>query len=281
MELEELQHQREPQPRRPARHRPARAYAVVPAVRGTPIAARGRAREPAGVVVLFPAALQLDAALDVEDPGEPAVARERSDGRDVAVPRRRRRVMSALRDDGGEARTGHRRAAKLVLDDGHRLAVFPRVVAARLGCERSASIVAARSKPDAFARRSAGVWAVGTRPVSQPARLAHEALRRATSQENVSSSRTSNMRASAPAPAAPRDPRGWSGRVRGESALPCEGSSLGIALVKPCCAAPMFASELFNIPLTHNSTAGASTCPLGNRTSRAAHSARFHRNVGR
>jgi hypothetical protein len=83
-----------------------------------------RRGDAAGVVVLLGAALQLDVAVDVQDPGALAVAREGSDGRDVAVPCNRRRVMPALRDDAGEAGAGHQRVAELVLDDGERLAVL-------------------------------------------------------------------------------------------------------------------------------------------------------------
>ncbi|MCA1683159.1 MAG: hypothetical protein LC685_04120, partial [Actinobacteria bacterium] len=64
-----------------------------------PEALEARERDAAGVVVLLGAALQLDVAVDREDPGARAVGRERTDGRDVTVPRRRRRVMPALLDD--------------------------------------------------------------------------------------------------------------------------------------------------------------------------------------
>jgi hypothetical protein len=76
------------------------------------------------VVVLLGAALQLDVAVNREDLGALAVAREGPDGRDVAVPRRRRRVMPALLDDAGQAGAGHGRVAELVLDDRERLAVL-------------------------------------------------------------------------------------------------------------------------------------------------------------
>src|SRR5450755_2715172 len=91
---------------------------------GAPRAARGSRAGCCGVVVLLGAALQIDVAVDLEDPGARAVVRERSDGRAVAVPRRRRRVMPALLDDAGEAGAGDRRVAELVLDDGERLAVL-------------------------------------------------------------------------------------------------------------------------------------------------------------
>jgi hypothetical protein len=75
---------------------PERAFAQVD-VAALPQSLEARARDAAGVVVLLGAALQLDVAVDRKDPGVLAVARERSDGRDVAVPRRRRSVMPALR----------------------------------------------------------------------------------------------------------------------------------------------------------------------------------------
>jgi len=50
--------------------------------------------------------------VDVQDPGARAVAREGSDGRDVTVPRRQRRMLPALRDDAGEAGAGDRRLAE-------------------------------------------------------------------------------------------------------------------------------------------------------------------------
>jgi hypothetical protein len=93
------------------------------------------------VVVLLGAALQLDVAVDLEDPGARAVARERPNGRDVAVPCRRRRVMPALRDDAGQAGAGDRRVAELSLDDRERLAVLRagrrRQVGAATGTRRS------------------------------------------------------------------------------------------------------------------------------------------------
>ena len=57
--------------------------------------------------------------------GALAVAREGSDGRDVAVPRRRRSMMPALRDDdAGQAGAGDPHVAELVLEDRERLAVL-------------------------------------------------------------------------------------------------------------------------------------------------------------
>ena len=54
------------------------------------------------MVVRLGSALQLDIAVDLEDPGARAVVRDGSDGRDVAVPRRRRRMMPALHNDARE-----------------------------------------------------------------------------------------------------------------------------------------------------------------------------------
>jgi hypothetical protein len=88
------------------------------------------------VVVLLGAARQLDVAADLEDPGALAVARERPDSRDVPIPRRRRRVMPALRDDAGECGAGHRGVAELVLDDGERLAVLGPVLGSVSGAAR-------------------------------------------------------------------------------------------------------------------------------------------------
>jgi hypothetical protein len=102
---------------------PQGAFAQVD-VAALPQPLEARERDAAGVVVLLGAALQIDVAVDLEDPGARAVVRERSDGRDVAVPRRRRRVMPALLDDAGEAGAGDRRVAELVFDDGERLAVL-------------------------------------------------------------------------------------------------------------------------------------------------------------
>ena len=93
-------------------------------VAALPEALEARDRDAAGVVVPLGAALQLYVTADFEDPGVPAVARERPDGRDVAVPGRRRRVMPALLDDAGEAWAGNRRVAELVLDDQESLAVL-------------------------------------------------------------------------------------------------------------------------------------------------------------
>jgi hypothetical protein len=102
---------------------PQRAFAQVD-VAALPQPLEARRGDAAGVVVLLGAAPQLDVAVHREDPRALAVARERSDRRDVAVPRRRRRVMPALLDDGGEAGAGDRRVAELVLDDGECLAVL-------------------------------------------------------------------------------------------------------------------------------------------------------------
>jgi hypothetical protein len=89
---------------------PERAFAQVD-VAALPEPFEACDRDAAGVVRLLGSALQLDVAVDPEDPGALAVARERPDGRDVAVPRRRRRVMPALRDDAGEAGAGDRGSA--------------------------------------------------------------------------------------------------------------------------------------------------------------------------
>jgi hypothetical protein len=102
---------------------PQRAFAQVD-VPALPQPLEARERDAAGVVVLLGAAPQLDVAVDREDPGARAVARERSDGPDMAVPRRRRRVMPALRDDAGQPRASHGRVAEFVLDEGERLAVL-------------------------------------------------------------------------------------------------------------------------------------------------------------
>ena len=68
----------------------------------------------------FASATRLSGLKDAEqfeDPGALAVARERSDGRDVAVPHRRRRTMPALLDDASQAGAGDPRVAELGLDD--------------------------------------------------------------------------------------------------------------------------------------------------------------------
>ena len=85
---------------------PQRALAQVD-VAALPQPLEARHGDAAGVVVLLSAARQLDVAGDREDPGARAVGRKRTDGRDVAVPGRRRRVMPALRDDAGQAGAGH------------------------------------------------------------------------------------------------------------------------------------------------------------------------------
>jgi hypothetical protein len=69
---------------------PEGAFAQVD-VAALPAQLEARERDAAGVVVLLGAALQIDVAVDLEDPGARAVVRERSDGRAVAVPRRRAR----------------------------------------------------------------------------------------------------------------------------------------------------------------------------------------------
>jgi hypothetical protein len=64
---------------------PQGAFAQVD-VAALPQPLEARERDAADVVVLLGAALQIDVAVDLEDPGVRAVVRERSDGRDVAVP---------------------------------------------------------------------------------------------------------------------------------------------------------------------------------------------------
>ena len=84
---------------------------------------------------------------------------------------------------------------------------FARVVGARSGCDRNASIAAARSTPDAAARRSAGrLLAVVTSAVLQPDLLAHQAPRRATSQETCRLRARARWRVAATGPG-PRAPR--------------------------------------------------------------------------
>ena len=81
-------------------------------------------RDAARVVVLLGAPVEGDLAVDLQQASALAVAREGTHGRDVTVPRRRRRVMPALRDDAGQAGAGHGRVAELVLEDRERLAVL-------------------------------------------------------------------------------------------------------------------------------------------------------------
>jgi hypothetical protein len=70
---------------------PQRAFAQVD-VAALPQPLEARERDAAGVVVFLGTALQIDAAVDRQDLRARAVARERSDRRDVAVLRRRRRA---------------------------------------------------------------------------------------------------------------------------------------------------------------------------------------------
>ena len=170
---------------------------------------------------------QLDVAVDVEDPGARAVARERSDGRDVAVPCRRRRVMPALRDDAGEAGAGHGRVAELVLDDGERLAV--------LRARRRREVGLRQERVDRRGEVDAGCGGEAER--GPAASGGHEGCSTARSPRspgpapgdfagNVSSSRTTTWRAAAIAPAPPSDPPLAVPRLRGEWVLPRESRTL-------------------------------------------------------
>ena len=94
-------------------HAPEGAFAQVD-VAALPEPLEARERDAAGVVVLLGAARQLDVAGDLEDPGARAVARERSDGRDVAVPTSpaTRDASAARRRRPGRRRSPARRRAR-------------------------------------------------------------------------------------------------------------------------------------------------------------------------
>ena len=98
---------------------------------------------------------------------------------------------------------------------------FARVVAPRSGCERNASIAAARSTPDAMARRSAGRLRAMSRGVVLPARRRGSPRARRSASPKTCRLRarpTWRVGAHRPAPARPQPialPR-----LRGERALP-------------------------------------------------------------
>jgi hypothetical protein len=190
-------------------HAPERAFAQVD-VAALPQPLEARSGDAAGVVVLLGAALEGDVAVDLENPGALAVARERADGRDVAVPCRRRCVMPALFDDAGEARAGDRRVAELVLEHGERLAV--------LRARRGREVGLRQERVDRHGQVDAGCDGEAER--GPAAGGGHDRCSTARPPRrpgpapgdfagNVSSSRTSNWRAGAPGPAAPRDQPGF------------------------------------------------------------------------
>jgi hypothetical protein len=102
---------------------PQRAFAQVD-IAALPKPLEAGRGDAARVVMLLRPALQLEVAVDRQDPGVRAVARGRSDRRQVTIPCRRRRVTPALLDDAVQAGAGRGRVAELVLDDGERLAVL-------------------------------------------------------------------------------------------------------------------------------------------------------------
>lgn len=200
---------------------PEGAFAAQVDVAALPEQLEARERDAAGVVVLLGAALQIDVAVDLEDPGARAVVRERSDGRDVAVPRRRRRVMPALLDDAGEAGAGDRRVAELVLD-GERLAVLRARRRREVGLRQER--VDRRGEVDPCYGGEAERWpAAGgchkrcstarfpRSPGPAPGDFAGTCRLRAQA----------TRRAGALGPAPRRDPSGSAGPLRGEWALPC------------------------------------------------------------
>ena len=149
----------------------------------------------------------------------------------MAVPRRRRRVMPALLDDAGHPApvTGASLSSSSTTRAKYRQTLA--VVDARSGCDRNASIAAARSTSDATARRSAGrLRAVVTSAVLQWHNVAHQALRRATSQETCRLRARPAWRAGAPgARAAWGCPAvGWaSSRGMGPSPRTCDAPPTG------------------------------------------------------
>ena len=164
---------------------------------------------------------QFDVAGDREHPCALAVARERPDGRDVAVPRRRRRVMPALLDDAREARAGDRSVAELVLDDHERLAVL------RARRRREVGLREKRVDRDGEIYRGRGgdtergPAAGGSHERCSTARRPRSpGARRGDFAGNVSSSRTTNVARRRSRPAPPRDPPIAALRLRGEWALP-------------------------------------------------------------
>ena len=157
--------------------------------------------------------------------GARAVARERSDGRDVAVPRRRRRVMPALRDDAGQAGAGDRRVAELVLDDRRvsggtsRASSAPDRAATRTRRRRARAPLPHARDRRRWANR-VGCAAVAIEAVVPACAAGRQRPSAATSQETCRLRARATWRAAATGPVPPRDPTGSAGRARGEWALP-------------------------------------------------------------
>lgn len=140
--------------------------------------------------------------------------------RGAAARRRRRRAMPALRDHGGQASAGHGRVAELVLGDGERLAVLHAGCGREVGLrekrvDRHGQVAPGRSGHTERGSTAGG----GHKRCSTAGRPRSPARCRATSQETCRLRARRRWRTSAPGRAAPGDPRGSAGRVRGEWAL--------------------------------------------------------------
>jgi hypothetical protein len=83
-----------------------------------------RQRDAARLVVLLRTPVQDDVAVDVQQPVALAAAREGPDRRQMPIPRRRRRVTTALREHTADRRARHRRRRELDLEHCERLAVL-------------------------------------------------------------------------------------------------------------------------------------------------------------